>query len=166
MICENCHEKPATVHLTDVTAHSKHEIHLCEDCAKKQGVTIKSYMHKEPAGPDLVSQLVASPASETAGGRDRSCDTCGTTYRNFRSTGKFGCPGCYRSFRQGLVSLLEKIHGRAQHVGKVPLRASDQIARQKELRTLRVELERAVRDEAYEEAARIRDRINDLEGSE
>jgi len=94
----------------------------------------------------------------------RPCPSCGMTYRRFRSSGKFGCPNDYVVFKRGLMSLLDKIHGKSTHVGKIPLRASDQIARQKELRTLRAELEKAVRAEAYEKAAKIRDRIYKLEG--
>lgn len=166
MKCEVCQKTNATVHLTDVSNNTKREIHLCEDCAKEQGVTIKSYLHKAPSYPELLNQLVHSPSEVTPEERDLSCPRCGMTYRKFRSTGKFGCANDYVVFKKGLVNLLEKIHGRVQHVGKVPLRASDQIARQKELRSLRAELEKAVREEAYERAAQLRDRIHDLEGRE
>jgi protein arginine kinase activator len=69
-------------------------------------------------------------------------------------------------FKKPLLSLLEKIHGKVEHVGKVPSRTSDEIARQQELRSLRSDLERAVRGEAYEKAAEIRDKIYDLESRE
>ena len=67
-------------------------------------------------------------------------------------------------FKKGVLNLLEKIHGKVEHRGKVPLRASDQIAKQKELRSLRADLEKSVREEAYERAAKIRDQIYALEG--
>ena len=166
MLCEACQKNPATVHLTDVTNNSKQELHLCEDCAKKQGVTIKSYMYKEPAYPELFPQIVDSQTEDSAVDRDLTCPRCGIIYRKFRSTGKLGCPHDYVVFKKGLIGLLEKIHGRAQHEGKIPSRASDQISRQKELRGLRALLEKAVRSEAYEDAAKLRDRIYKLEGRE
>ncbi len=166
MQCESCQKNAATVHLTDVSNNTKREIHLCEACAKTQGVTIKSYLHKAPSYPELLNQLVHSQAEGTAEEKDLACPKCGITYRKFRSTGKFGCPNDYVVFKKGLLSLLEKIHGKVEHRGKVPLRATDQIAKQKELRSLRADLEKAVRDEAYEKAARIRDRIYALEGRE
>lgn len=166
MQCEACQKSEAAVHLTDVSNNSKREIHLCEACAKTQGVTIKSYLHKAPSYPELLTQLVHSQTEGGAEEKDVSCPKCGISYRKFRSTGKFGCPHDYVVFKKGLLSLLEKIHNKVEHKGKVPLRATDQIAKQKELRALRADLEKAVREEAYEKAARIRDRIYALEGRE
>lgn len=164
MQCEVCQKNPASVHLTDVSNNSKREIHLCESCAKNQGVTIKSYLHKTPSYPELFSELVHSQVDEPAEEKDLACPRCGLTYKKFRSTGKFGCPNDYVVFKKPLLGLLEKIHRKVEHRGKVPLRASDQIARQKELRALRADLEKSVREEAYEKAAKLRDRIYELEG--
>jgi len=166
MKCEACQKNNATVHLTDVSNNTKREIHLCDGCAKDQGVTIKSYLNKSPSYPEFLTQIVHSQSEATAEERDLTCARCGMTYRKFRSTGKFGCPNDYVAFKKGILNLLEKIHGKVQHTGKVPLRASSQIAVQKELRCLRADLEKAVREEAYERAAKIRDRIYELEGRE
>ncbi len=35
MQCERCNERPATVHLTEITNGQKQETHLCEVCAKE-----------------------------------------------------------------------------------------------------------------------------------
>ncbi len=167
MKCEACGEGEATVHLTDVSNNEKREVHLCESCAQEKQVTIKSYLHK-PASQDVFPQFLTQLVqSQTEGHPDEqglACPRCGTTYRRFRSTGKFGCPMDYTVFKKGLVNLLEKIHSRVQHTGKVPLRANDQIERQRELRALRADLDRAIQDEQYEKAAEIRDRIYELEG--
>jgi protein arginine kinase activator len=164
MQCEACQKNAATVHLTDVSNNTKREVHLCEACAKKQGVTIKSYLNKPSGYPELLTQLVHSQSEEIGEEKDLTCPRCRITYRKFRSTGKFGCAHDYVVFKKGLLNLLEKIHGKVEHRGKVPLRASDEIAKQKELRSLRADLEKAVREEAYERAAQIRDRIYSLEG--
>lgn len=164
MQCDSC-GKPATVHLTDVSNNSKQELHLCEDCAKAQGVTIKSYLYKATSGPDLLPQIVEAQVDVVVE-KDLVCPRCNMSYRKFRSTGKFGCPHDYVVFKKGLIGLLEKIHGRSQHAGKVPTRASTEIERQKRLRHLRAMLERAVRAEEYERAAEIRDRIHRIEESD
>lgn len=164
MQCESCHKSEASVHLTDVSNNTKREVHLCDSCAKLQGVTIKSYLHKSANYPELLTQLVQSQTESPAEEKDVTCPRCKMTYKKFRSTGKFGCPHDYMVFKKGLLNLLEKIHGKVEHRGKVPLRASDQINKQKELRSLRADLEKAVREEAYERAAQIRDRIYSLEG--
>ena len=167
MKCVVCQKHQATVHLTDVSNNQKREIHLCEDCAKERGVTIKSHMNKDPNFPEFLTQLVESQTeAATDEEKDLRCQRCGITYRKFRSTGKFGCPNDYTVFKKGLLNLLEKIHQKVQHVGKIPTRVSDQLARQKELNQLREELTRAIESEAYEKAAEIRDRIYVLEKRE
>ena len=164
MKCDLC-KKPATVHLTDVSNNAKKELHLCEECAEAQGVTIKSYLNKEPGeGASVLAKLAESSEIEAPGDeKDLKCPRCGMTYRTFRSTGKFGCPKDYEVFRSPLRTLLEKIHGAVEHKGKVPSRTGEELVRQQELRTLRENLEEAVRGEAYERAAELRDRIHDLE---
>ena len=154
------------MHLTDVSNNVKKEIHLCEECSKGQGATIESHMYKQPAYPDLLTQFVEAQSDEPeeSGGAEAECPHCGITYKKFRSSGKFGCPHDYAVFKKGLVGLLEKIHGQSQHSGKIPVRASDQIAKQRQLRTLRRDLEKAIRSEAYERAAEIRDQIYQIEG--
>jgi len=166
MKCQSCQQQPATVHLTDVSNNQKREVHLCEDCAKEKNVTIKSHMNKDPHFPEFLTQLVESQTEATGEDKDLRCPKCGITYRKFRSTGKFGCPHDYTVFRQGLLNLLEKIHQKVQHVGKVPSRVGDHLARQKELNQLREELSRAVEAEVYEKAAEIRDKIHLLEKRE
>lgn len=163
MKCESCQKRDAVVHLTDVSNNQKREIHLCEDCAKDKGVTIKSHMNKDPNFPEFLTQLVESQTDLEGEEKDLRCSRCGITYRKFRSTGKFGCPNDYNVFRKGLLNLLERIHQKVQHVGKIPSRAGNHLARQKEMNQLREELTRAIEAEAYERAAEIRDRIYSLE---
>ena len=166
MKCESCQKQTAVVHLTDVSNNQKREIHLCEECAKDKGVTIKSHMNKDPNFPEFLTQLVESQTEATSEEKDVRCPRCGITYRKFRSTGKFGCPNDYVVFKKGLLNLLEKIHQKVQHVGKIPSRVGDQLARQKELSQLREELAKVIESEAYEKAAEIRDRIYMLEKRE
>ena len=165
MKCQLC-DKPASVHLTDVSNNAKRELHLCENCAQGQGVTIKSYLNKESnlGASAFLNQLAQSQADGPVAEEDIRCPRCQTSYSSFRSSGKLGCPQCYVVFKKPLLSLLEKIHGKVEHVGKVPSRSGDEIARQQQLRVLRSDLEKAVRGEEYERAAEIRDRIYGLEG--
>lgn len=168
MLCESCQKNPASVHLTDVSNNLKKEVHLCDECALAQGVTVKSYMHKPvAAGVESItpSEALAGAVESGSSSETQICPSCGTSYREFRSSGKFGCPHDYAVFKTKLDDLLEKIHGKNQHIGKVPARASDQIAKEEELHSLKHDLESAVRDEAYEKAADLRDRIHRIEGA-
>ena len=81
----------------------------------------------------------------------------------FKNAGRFGCPHDYDVFREPLLPLLERIHRGSKHVGKVPANALRLAALQTELRELRQQLRSAVEQEAYEEAARLRDVIRQKE---
>jgi protein arginine kinase activator len=162
MICESCGKNPATVHLTEIQQGEKKEIHICEACAEKKGV---STMNPPLSVPDILGGLMEPPVgSEIKELLEQKCPYCGITYPEFRMRGRLGCPEDYRVFAKGLEPLLDKIHGSTQHIGKIPSNAGKDVARQKTLRKLRHDLERAIRLEAYERAAKIRDEIHALEG--
>ncbi|MCS7270363.1 MAG: UvrB/UvrC motif-containing protein, partial [Gemmataceae bacterium] len=62
-----------------------------------------------------------------------------------------------------IAPLLESLHGQTRHEGKTPRRGPLSQAQQAELTQLRQQLQWLIREERYEEAARIRDRIRQLE---
>ena len=37
MICEECHEREASLHFTKIINGEKTEFHICEHCAKEKG---------------------------------------------------------------------------------------------------------------------------------
>ena len=94
------------------------------------------------------------------------CPTCGISLAEFRAAGRFGCPDDYRVFNEAVQPLLERIQHGTRHVGKVPSRAGVELQRENEVIRLRRELERAVQREEYEQAAKLRDSIRRLTGSE
>jgi protein arginine kinase activator len=173
MLCESCNKSDAVVHLVDVSNNSRAEKHLCKECADSQGATIKSHMQQSSApkeASDVLPEIFQGLSTPTGSAEAEACGHCGTTYRQFRSSGKFGCPECYGEFKVKVSDLLEKIHGRCEHTGKVPSTASEDIAQQKELQTqqkllqgLYADLDKAVKDEDYERAAELRDEIQRMQ---
>ena len=91
------------------------------------------------------------------------CGSCGFDYSDFKRLGRLGCPECYRAFEKQLLPLLRQLHGSTQHRGKSPAEIEPTVLINQELVELKEELSRAVQKEQYEEAARIRDRIKELE---
>jgi len=161
MKCDKC-DKSATVHLIEIVDGQKIEKHLCEEHAGEVGVT-----SKPSAAP--INELLKNFVMKHSGAgqidvTEQSCPSCGMTYGQFRKKGLFGCPDCYESFEQTLGPLLERAHeGASQHIGKVPsMTCADQL-RQQRLLQLRRELDRAVCQEQYETAARLRDEVRQLE---
>ncbi|MCZ6603394.1 MAG: UvrB/UvrC motif-containing protein [Planctomycetota bacterium] len=162
MKCESCHNKTARVHLTEIGSKMKREIHLCDECAREHEASLPhtvgpSSHHPAPGTPDL--DLAGSGAEEETAA---VCAVCGMTFPDFRSTGRFGCPEDYQVFRKSLAPILERIHSSTQHQGKVPPQAGEPTRRQRELRKLSDQLERAVKSENYEKAASLRDQLHDI----
>jgi protein arginine kinase activator len=155
---EKC-SKQAILHITEVYDENQYEeYHLCEDCGQK-------YL-AEPQGKGGAPKVEAAAGLETeemAALNQRSCPHCGLRFLEFRNTGRLGCPHDYEAFREQLLPLLENIHGEARHSGKTPRRAPRTRQLRAELTQLRKQLEQAVKKENYEEAARLRDRIRQLE---
>ena len=159
MKCQKC-TKAATLHITEVLGEDQfEELHLCEDCAHKY---LDEAQHKT-AGPKTAGAAPA-PENEDLAALQHECSFCGIKFVDFRNTGRLGCPHDYQEFRDELLPLLENIHGDPpRHTGKVPRRLPHNKQMQSELIQLRKQLHQAVNKEAYEEAARLRDRIRKLE---
>ncbi|NLJ79013.1 MAG: hypothetical protein GX329_06600 [Tissierellia bacterium] len=161
MLCQNCNQNNATVHYTKIINGEVDELHLCEECSKGIDDFDASFsFHKLLTG--LIDSVQAEPIERQDD--DIKCKFCGLGYREFKKTGRFGCPDCYNSFKSRLIPLLNGIHGHNTHIGKVPKRANQEIVKRREIDRLRNELDILVREEAFEKAAVLRDRIRELEG--
>jgi protein arginine kinase activator len=160
MKCQKC-TKAATLHITEVLSEDQYEeLHLCEECAHKY--LYDTQQSKKPGG----KAAAVVPALEESGqssGTGRECPQCGLKFVDFRNSGRLGCPHDYQEFREELTQLLENIHGETKHCGKVPRRLPQNKQTASELAQLRKQLQQAVTREAYEDAARIRDRIRQIE---
>jgi len=165
MQCEKCNKYRATVHLTEIVEGKRSELHLCEACAQKEGVVVKT----QPQLSELLNALLSAQkdGGQTPTAADKlTCPQCGTTFKQFRDEYLLGCPYDYEVFAEPLRVLIEKHQGGAtRHCGKVPSRGHAGAKRQAELMSLRTRLEKAVKDEDYETAARLRDRIKQLENA-
>ena len=168
MLCQECKQKPATVHLVKIVDNHKTELHLCEDCARQR----QDFMNVTPFTiNDLIASFMdmqnqkaqdaASPTYEKP--LAPRCTVCGLDFNQFRKTGLLGCEDCYQSFREELLPLLRRIQGNTVHTGKVPKRSGSGLVRQKKITSLKTELKKAVETEAFEKAAVLRDQIRELE---
>ena len=157
MKCQKC-PKQATLHITEVVSEDQfEELHLCEECANK-------HLY-EPQGKGFGKggDAPGQESEEMAALNQRECPVCGMKFVEFRNSGRLGCPNDYQEFKDELTALLENIHGETKHCGKTPRRLPQNKQMQSELMQLRRELTQLVNKEAYEEAAKLRDRIKKLE---
>ncbi len=157
MTCELCGKEEATVYYTEIVGGKMVELHLCEKCAKEKG------LGKELGKSTFsLSDLLAGMAEELGEKEEDAhlrCPTCGLSYGEFSKAGKLGCASCYQTFRHNLLPLLRRIHGSTHHTGKVVSKGPGNLKTKREIADLRKELQRAIEKEAFEEAAKLRDKI-------
>ena len=161
MLCDNCRERDAVVHLTKIVNNAVTQVHLCDRCAAEHGVETTVATPKHPLGEFLqaVQQQLAAPAADAV-----ACGFCGMTLKDFRTTGRWGCARCYTTFEESNRELLRRVHGSSRHIGRgyrAPHPGASQA--QAELAELRERLRRAVEGEQFELAAELRDRIRGFE---
>jgi len=168
MLCQACGKNVASIHVTKIVNGDKSEIYLCETCAREKGEIDLPFEGKFPLH-QLFSGIFGNPPSVGPGAAKKilpgglQCDSCGLTHAQFDQIGRFGCSNCYEAFGGALVPIFRRLHGNQMHMGKIPARVGADVKFKKEIELLRQEMQRKVADEAFEEAARIRDKIRTLE---
>jgi len=167
MLCENCGKREATVHKTVVTNGQKQESHLCEQCARESGAlpdfSFPNLSIQQLLGSFLGQQPFGGPTLKVPPQAEPTCRHCGMTYSEFAQSGVLGCAKCYDEMEPHLLPLIKRIQGTTTHAGKVPKRTGGIARKRREMQQLRQQLESAVQNEQYEEAARIRDQIRQME---
>ncbi len=174
MQCEQCREREAVVHLTQIVNEQVNTLHLCEKCAAERGVESPGLVQKTPLGSFLAAMGKGSGELPAAPVEGLACPGCGATLQDFREVGRLGCARCWEVFERPLRDLLRRLHGSVRHVGEryeprgpvpsgegapaVPVPAPAPAAE-----ALRAELRRAVEAENFELAAELRDRLRELE---
>lgn len=146
----------ATVHLTQIVNSKIHKVDLCESCAQKKGVT-------DPEGFSLADLLAKTNLSYDATEPQITCPQCGHQTADFKRTGRLGCSSCFEVFEPLLLPVLEDMHPDTQHKGKLPKMALRRTNNRAQLSQLKDSLNLAIEEEAYEDAARIRDQIQEIE---
>jgi len=162
MNCQECNQRPATVHLTKIINNRKTEIHLCEECARKRN----DFSVFNPFSiNDILANLMDMGKPKIPVGKieGSKCENCGMTYQQFKKLGRLGCKDCYTAFRNDLVPILRRIQGGTQHSGKFPNRVGKGIRIKREIEQLKEQLRICIKEEAFERAAELRDRIKELE---
>jgi protein arginine kinase activator len=176
MLCDNCGEREAAIHLTQIVDNTVTTMHLCEQCAAAKGVETGASVAKFPLGDFLASLGKPGGSEPSESGAEVRCPACGATLQDFRQTGRLGCARCYTTFEVHLRDLLRRLHGSSQHAGEryasLASAAGGEAAggetgggasAAREVGELKERLRRAISEENFELAAELRDRLKVLE---
>lgn len=172
MECQECHKRPATLHFTQVINGNKKELHVCEVCAKEKGYM--TYPEEAYSLHNLLAGLFNFDSSQLGSHQDATfqtatdmeCPKCEMTFSEFKRTGKFGCAECYDTFSARLDPIFRRVHsGNTKHDGKIPTRKGGNLHTKKQIEKYKLELQKLIENEAFEEAAKVRDKIKQLKSS-
>ena len=182
MLCDNCVKREANVRYSENINGRKKELHLCEECSKKLGIENMDFNMPidfssffggllEDFGTNDFMPLFNEV-------KQLKCDNCGYTFEDIVNTGKLGCENCYSVFEDRLDPIIKKIQGSNKHVGRtgkiIDSKISEKINNKdsktennkdvSKVEKLQNDLKKAIKEEKYEEAAKIRDEIKKIEG--
>jgi protein arginine kinase activator len=163
MKCEICGVRKAVIHIQQVKGKERIDLHLCEECALARGIggEVDSDQRFELSISNLLNGLVDIGKMKRA--KDRICPQCGSSWESIRKRDKIGCAECYITFSEEIRFMLEKIGARGSHRGKLPRRLNTYKKYLVDVVKLKDGLKEALKNEDYEKAARLRDRIRELE---
>lgn len=159
VLCDNCKQRQATIHITKIVNGKKQERHLCEQCTSLDQVGKGAFDYTGFIS-DVTNEGKKNPSATDQ--VQMSCSRCGMTYDYFRKHGKFGCEKCYEAFEPMIVPMIRRMHGKDRHVGKTIKKDDVQFQQKMEIENLQAKLDAAVEKEEYEMAAIYRDKIKAL----
>lgn len=178
MLCDNCKKREANVRYSENINGVRKEMNLCEECSRKLGITEK--MNFEIPHFDF-SNFFGSFLEDFAtpefmpllnNVKESRCESCDSTFNDIINTGRYGCPNCYDIFEDKMDPILKKLQGANRHTGRLGRVSENNVKFEKEkekaktdktpsskLEKLQADLKLAVKEERYEDAAKIRDEI-------
>ena len=154
MLCTKCGKNHATTHYKSVINGQVHEEYLCPKCA--ENLNISSFYF-----PNVFSSLLGENAN--------IFPFIGITLRgnnDIKRSGKAGCSNCYETFKDEILPTLNQIHGTTKHKISEDFVKSEKpsVEIKNPIEAKKGELKKAVLEERFEDAARLRDEIKQMEG--
>lgn len=179
MLCEHCKQRNANVKYTQIINGIKREVFLCDKCSKELGVgEVNFNMPIDFASffGDFLNEYNEAYMPILSKQKPIQCDKCNMTYSDFVHDGKFGCSHCYDVFSENIDPILKRLHGSNRYIGRKAIQTETTQNKIKEtkkeenensveskIRNLKLEIKKMIKEEKYEEAAKIRDEIKKLE---
>ncbi len=161
MKCDKC-GAPSVYHSTYIVNGVSQSTNLCRDCALKEGVFTTQ---KTSLFDDIFSSFSDLLGFEQV--ENLVCPVCKTTLKEFKSTGKLGCPNCYEAFREEISKVIKRIAPFDKHKQDAikTKEIKPKLTKEEQIAELRDQMKQAVAEERYEDAAKIKKQITKLESA-
>ena len=180
MLCDNCGKREANVKYSENINGRKKELNLCEECSHKLGIDQMDFSMPidfsnffEGFIDNFGNNEFMPMLSDL---KTLKCNSCGYTFDDIANTGRLGCKDCYSVFEDRLDPIIKRIQGSNKHVGRIGKIIDSKIDNKNtgnkeekvkqpisEKEKLEYELKEAIKEERYEDAAKIRDEIKKLD---
>lgn len=167
MMCDECGVNPAIFRFVKITDNNREEQNLCAACMAKK----RNLLSEIGGNPlDALSSLLKAPRPQETKEAEEidpemdmlTCPQCQMAYADFRKGKTLGCSQCYGAFREPLSAFMNRFHGSSQHSGRVPGGIHNGVSIRLKIDRLKVQLDKAIANEEYEQAAGYRDAIRSL----
>ncbi len=168
MKCQKCGANNANTHVKTIINGEFKEYDLCSECAQKMGYT-NVFGDIESEFSNFLGSFFGNvlPARTQA----TRCEFCGSTYSDIAKSGHVGCAHCYEVFTDELLPSIRRIHGNTTHCGKNSGMKGNEVRKSKpqeetkedKIKKLKTELDKAIKEQNFEYAAELRDKIKELE---
>lgn len=151
MLCDKCKKYVATFHEKVTINGEGYETHLCSKCANLTSLSPFDVFNVPYFNDEYLLE-------ET-----KKCPNCKSTFFDFLKNGKLGCKQCYDTFEIEIRDMLENMESPIDF----DLNEFLDSDKNPELVKLEEEFNKAIEEERYEDAGKLKEKIkqlNNLEG--
>lgn len=129
---------------------------LCAECPHQKVI-------EETGSHDVIKELLPNLEVVQPAAQPRptvpSCPVCGFTMDDLERTKRLGCANCYEVFSRPIGRLVRAVQRGYKHLGKMSAHSQNPESLEERLTDLQSRLNDAVAQEAFENAASLRDEI-------
>ena len=188
MKCEKC-GKDASVSVKAIVNGHEHDFYLCNDCLKTytdmtdsadinedgfhklnlNNKNLESLIQKfVPSLDDMIDGYYEykynqnnQPFSYMEGLNEKTCPNCGNLESNIRQ-GIFGCEECFKLNKSLTQKVLKTYNNYDKYTGRLPKKDREFKEMALEIKTLQEKLDHSIAPEDYEQAADLKEQLDDL----
>ena len=155
MMCEECGIRQAKFHLMKIVNDERTERNLCAVCMAKY--------QKQLPGIDLTNLAgILNNILENQEPPEMQADDESETSAEFRKSGAVGCANCYKAFHAPIERIFKRVQAGNQHSGRIPEGVRSGASIRMNIDRLKQRMQKAIQDEEFEQAAKLRDAIRAL----
>lgn len=148
---------PKNLLITNLLNGSSENINICQCCMFQN----KSDPFFPPNYVNLINII-----DEIVEKKIEKCQNCNLRFSDIIQKARYGCPDCYKTFKEQSINIFKKCQVSNKHLGKIPkdwekkfLLSNSAI----QIALLNEQLGKAVAEEQYEEAALIHKKIKEIQ---